>query len=621
MKRVALVSPLFYRLPLVVFLLLCHLPAALLAVSAFSETVTIREELGRWRISIKGDPIIEAQVGQDGSLLDLRFIQPGEFYGLVANSHRPSFVRLGTGLPDLNSFGGSRGFFLYQGTTVDLERVEQVDVNSLRAEGERASVHYHFAAEGVQIRVENKTSQPMQALMVIDPTVRAVASLGGERLRTPTVQLWSDTTWYQDGVSAWWQVQIEGGDRIWGPSEETGKAWRKGLFQVWEATLQPHEVREISITAKPILDEETAELKERCEDAVPGYRMAELAFQSPKPSVSGALTLFSPKDYQVFQRRSRMQGQVLLSGAVPVGTESLVYRFLGSGLSGELPDRWRELGGKPVAASFSEWVDLPAGGWYRLEMQARRGEEVLADVHVEHVGVGEVFVICGQSNSTNYGERRKLTARTQTGLVSSFSGESWSLSEDPQPGSTDGSQGGSPWTYFGDAMVARYQVPVAVAVTGHGGAPVKRWLPGKFPFYWLMSRIHQLGPNGFRALLWHQGEADAKGTSEAYYDSLTRVIDGTRSVAGWNIPWMVAQVSYTGSQRPLSPATRLAQQRIWDEGIALVGPDTDTLLGENRVGVHFSELGLKNHGELWAEKVGVYLDQVLEAEAAQGVDY
>jgi hypothetical protein len=48
------------------------------------------------------------------------------------------------------------------------------------------------------------------------------------------------------------------------------------------------------------------------------------------------------------------------------------------------------------------------------------------------------------------------------------------------------------------------------------------------------------------------------------------------------------------------------------------GPDTDTLTGDNRdmdgKGIHFSPKGLKAHGEMWAEKVSAYLDQVLAGE-------
>ena len=42
-------------------------------------------------------------------------------------------------------------------------------------------------------------------------------------------------------------------------------------------------------------------------------------------------------------------------------------------------------------------VRLPAGGWYRLELRARRGDQIVVMGEMEPVGVGELFVIAGQS--------------------------------------------------------------------------------------------------------------------------------------------------------------------------------------------------------------------------------
>jgi hypothetical protein len=51
-------------------------------------------------------------------------------------------------------------------------------------------------------------------------------------------------------------------------------------------------------------------------------------------------------------------------------------------------------------------------------------------------------------------------------------------------------------------------------------------------------------------------------------------------------------------------------------GIALEGPDTDTLTGDMRenhhgTGVHLGGEGLRAHGLLWAVKVGPWLERQL----------
>jgi hypothetical protein len=196
-------------------------------------------------------------------------------------------------------------------------------------------------------------------------------------------------------------------------------------------------------------------------------------------------------------------------------------------------------------------------------------------------------------------------------MVSTFSGGDWRIANDPQPGVRDSIDGGSFWPAFGDAMYRKYQVPIGVAVTGHGGAPVTNWSPGTPAFIWTMTRILELGPGGFRALLWHQGESNTGQDANYYFEKLSATIKASHAAAGWDFPWFVAQASYHNPTEASFPGVREGQKRLWDTGLALEGPDTDTLTGDYRAGIHFNAKGLKKHGEMWAEKVGVYLDKVL----------
>ena len=57
----------------------------------------------------------------------------------------------------------------------------------------------------------------------------------------------------------------------------------------------------------------------------------------------------------------------------------------------------------------------------------------------------------------------------------------------------------------------------------------------------------------------------------------------------------------------LSQLFRDMQAALAKDGVAMLGPNTDTLTGGNR---HFSATGLEAHGKMWAEKVAAYLDSV-----------
>ena len=132
-----------------------------------------------------------------------------------------------------------------------------------------------------------------------------------------------------------------------------------------------------------------------------------------------------------------------------------------------------------------------------------------------------------------------------------------------------------------------------------------------------MRRIHQLGPQGFRAILWHQGESDVAMPGEEYKAKLKNTILASTKQAGWEFPWFVAQATYHNAEKPRFEAIRSAQKALCDEGFAMLGPDTDTLTGDHRdyegKGIHFSPKGLKAHGQMWAEKVIPYIKSEFNA--------
>jgi hypothetical protein len=362
----------------------------------------------------------------------------------------------------------------------------------------------------------------------------------------------------------------------------------------------------------------------------------------PDTPVQTALRLTSPLDYQVFQRRSRLQGSVGVRGVVEGDCDAIQLRLAGKSLPGELPGNWQPLAFDPQTHAFHGEVATAAGGWYRIEVQAMHHGKLLGRGTIEHVGVGEVFVVAGQSNSSNHGTPRQ---RTVTGMVASFGGGTWVPANDPQPGGSG--DGGSFMPAFGDAMYKKFGVPIGIAAVGVGATSVRQWLPKGArmnqrptidayvqaigPGQWestgqlfdgLMRRIEGLGPCGCRAVLWHQGESDA-GQARAGYPASVQIsgdqyrrlmgqlIRASHLRAGREIPWFVAQATYHSEQDPADEEFRQAQRSLWDSQVALEGPDTDALGKEHRDGVHFNAKGLQAHGRLWAEKVGVWLEKTL----------
>ncbi len=359
-------------------------------------------------------------------------------------------------------------------------------------------------------------------------------------------------------------------------------------------------------------------------------------------AASPGLLLESPSNYQVVQRQTWSMGEVRVSGRTP-NPGTVRIRIRGESVSGAFDSGMVKARSDGIDPRFSAVIPVPAGGWYEVTVRSGEGPAPEEEVRIDHVGVGEVFVGAGQSNSTNYGEERQHPV---SGRVATFDGVSWRLADDPQPGTFDHSGGGSFWPSLGDALAERLRVPIGFAVTGAGATSVLQWQPrgstiGIRPtaygfvremgtnawqcdgvlFEHLARRIATLGPRGFRAVLWHQGESDANQphpvprriSGPEYTAALETLIQGQRTLAGWRMPWFVARVSYHVPDDPGSGVIRDAQAEIWRRGIALEGPDTDALQGDfreaNGRGVHFSAKGLRAHGRLWAEKIGAWLDR------------
>ncbi|MEI6239164.1 MAG: sialate O-acetylesterase [Planctomycetia bacterium] len=368
--------------------------------------------------------------------------------------------------------------------------------------------------------------------------------------------------------------------------------------------------------------------------------VAVLLLLSPEIIAAAEMRLDSPRDYQIVQRSSRGDAAVRIAGTIsedPEAAQAAVEARL-TRAGKEAP--WRRIGGLAKGRDFTGTLIAPAGGWWTLEVRIPLGGGRVATGSVAHVGIGEVFVVAGQSNSANHGEERQ---RPRTGRVSTFDGTTWRLADDPQPGASG--NGGSFLPAFGDAVAVSQDVPVGIVACGIGATSVREWLPKGFSFpnaptltdravplsngSWasngmafdaFVDRMKPFGPGGFRAVLWHQGESDANQQDPTrtlpgalYRRYLEILIRESERAIGWDPPWFVAQASYHAPGDEGSDDIRAAQASLWKDAVALEGPDTDALKGPLREGggrgVHFSAAGLREHGYRWAEKVIYWLEK------------
>jgi hypothetical protein len=298
-----------------------------------------------------------------------------------------------------------------------------------------------------------------------------------------------------------------------------------------------------------------------------------------------------------------------------------------------------------------------SGGWYRLEVRGTKNGSVTPLPNVDHVGVGEVFLVSGQSNATG-GDNNPTGPGATEDAVSSVhfrtAIEPYSNLKVDCPVYTHLNQNTTTapfgnyawcWGYFGDRMVKQLNVPVMIFNTGWSGSSIVNWkqsiptngqttawfgyvYPQGLPFgnmrITLNNYIAQLG---IRAILWHQGESDTRTETsrQDYRNDLREVIEACRTVSNKpNLAFVVSRasrysfkkpgdendVSYTSSevisaQNDIIGNSTPGYSPSFKVANTFAGPETDAFYNSvyRHDQVHFAGAGLDSLAKFWATKL------------------
>lgn len=346
---------------------------------------------------------------------------------------------------------------------------------------------------------------------------------------------------------------------------------------------------------------------------------------SPSP-----ITINAPAERQVIQRGADNRADVTISGNVSGAPERIEARVTDP-VSG-VGSAWQDINASLASGKFTGVLPaVLAGGWYQL--QVRTVDHGIANDPVlrDKVGVGDVYVTAGQSNSANHGGPAYTPTDDRVVARTSVSGNSWVKAADPQPIATSNNNKGSVWSRLGDLLVARTNVPIAFVSVGVGGSQLSQWTTGTGNFYdtRLKPVVQSFPANGFRAVLFHQGESDslASTPTAVYQARLTQLIDQSRADAGWTIPWYISRASThpSSSLNQELPVTAGQRNVVYADPLVFFGPRTDDFHLQAKVidGVHFNETGFADFAAQWSDTLtGVRAGQVVnssfEGNAALG---
>jgi hypothetical protein len=280
------------------------------------------------------------------------------------------------------------------------------------------------------------------------------------------------------------------------------------------------------------------------------------------------LSITYPVQRQVFQRSTQNTATITVTGTYSQPVDTIWVRFtpVQTGQGTTKFTNWTLLKANPLGGLFKGTITLEAG-WYKMDLKGTLRDTLVGKVaSLERVGVGEVFVIAGQSNAGGSGllETNETAASDDRVNCANFisprnyNPRGWSTPESPnsnisypfsrfdlaQFSIVEFSQlkktaaigpmglGPSYWGKVGDALASKLNVPIMFFNTAWAGASVRVWresaenptasvpsdfqpdpnnptsfYPVGYPYSNLKAVLGYYGVNmGIRAILWMEGE-------------------------------------------------------------------------------------------------------------------
>lgn len=270
-------------------------------------------------------------------------------------------------------------------------------------------------------------------------------------------------------------------------------------------------------------------------------------------TVTGVKITDGPQDWQIFQRDRAGFAAIRLGGTWEADeTEFYIQaRVVDENLNMPVTayldwqDATLDLAAKRFSLTFEK---VPQGGLYRLETRIKRPQAAdprpLRGDYIHHIGVGDIFVIAGQSNASGTG-KGLVNDGPVLGVHLFANDERWKLAMHPLEDATNTLHpititrifhGHSPWLAFAKTIFLKTGIPVGLIPTALGGSPVSRWVEGgegDGDLFKNMADMLQKAGGKTAGILWYQGETEVtQGTVGDYPRKFRLFVEAARALTG-----------------------------------------------------------------------------------------
>lgn len=280
-------------------------------------------------------------------------------------------------------------------------------------------------------------------------------------------------------------------------------------------------------------------------------------------------------DYAIIQRDEYDEAKVYFSGTIPM--DSPATPFIYGRVFGE-DDNLPITALESCEIQNDKWkieFTVPAGGLYCFEARMTESAEV-EPYHgrriaiVRHFGVGDLYLLTGQSNMAGYG-RDAAYDPPALGVHLYKNNGKWDIASHPlndsldtiYPENREDGSATSPALSFGRILKEKLNVPIGLVQASLGGSPLSRWHPEEEASLYngMMRRIPVVGK--VKGVIWYQGCSDAnEECCHTYYDRFKRMVELWRGQLG-NIPVITVQLNRWAGNLSNDDTVRLETDRYW----------------------------------------------------------
>ncbi len=311
---------------------------------------------------------------------------------------------------------------------------------------------------------------------------------------------------------------------------------------------------------------------------------------------SAGITITAPVPYQIVQQAGGL-GSIAISGT---NTDTAAHPIQASFNGGA----WVTIAASVAGgATFTGTLAGQAAGGGVLTV--RFGDSVTNTTAVNNIGIGDIFVIAGQSNAVGQGLVNQTSANTNLAAGFFSLAYGWGQLTDPVGSATNAADsvwtsgtlnaGGSVWPLVATQLMALLKYPVAfvpcakdsTGLTYDSGSG--KWLPipashvDRTTLYG--ATVYRAQLVGSRAILWWQGETDAGNatTQAAYFAALQSLVAAFQADLP-GVPFVPCKLLNLGSFIPAANVATInaAIGQAWT-GIAGVkpGPDLSDIVADS----------------------------------------